>query len=566
LQNATGDLYIKNYADDKDIIFQSDNGENGVETYFFLDGSLSSGNPFTVFPDDSILTFGNSQDLQFKHSGGNSFIDNTAGGALIIRQFVNDQDIIFQSDDGSGGTTEYFRLDGGLSSPYTVFPDNSTLTIGTGFDLKMYHNGSNSYIDQTGTGNLYIRNTTDDADIIFQSDDGSGGVETYFFLDGSVNSGSNAYTVFPDTSVLAIGSGRDLRLSHNGTDSYVQNLTGDLILQNQADDKDIILKSDDGSGGETAYLTLDGSATNMKAYKDMRFIDNVDAEFGDGGDFKIYHDGSNTYLEQINSGTGNIVIANANDDADIIFKSDDGSGGTTAYLTLDGGLGHTTVQKEIRFDDVIKATFGASGDLQLSHNGSSSALGNFTGDLYITQYADDKDIAFYCDDGSGGITAYLTLDGSAGTIVVDKPLLINGAAIQASPKLYGSIIKLLPSDFAANIDGGNTKFGVGYTDTAGSAYGMKVGSADTELFAFVSIPEGMKATHVDVFDKDSRALEVFEVQINATSLTSKGSGSCNTTLDITDVNATATNFLAIKITTTDTTDKVFGGQVTIAAQ
>ena len=139
-------------------------------------------------------------------------------------------------------------------------------------------------------------------------------------------------------------------------------------------------------------------------------------------------------------------------------------------------------------------------------------------------------------------------------------------AVGVTPNVYGSIIKLLPSDFAANIDGGNTKLGVGYTDTAGSAYGMKVGSANTELFAFVSIPEGMKATHVDVFDKDDRALEVFEVQINATSLTSKGSGNCNTTLDITDVNATATNFLAIKITTTATTDKVFGGQVTIAAQ
>jgi len=139
-------------------------------------------------------------------------------------------------------------------------------------------------------------------------------------------------------------------------------------------------------------------------------------------------------------------------------------------------------------------------------------------------------------------------------------------ALVVTPNVYGSIIKLLPSDFAANIDGGNTKLGVGYTDTAGSSYGMKVGSANTELFAFVSIPEGMKATHVDVFDKDDRALEVFEVQINATSLTSKGSGNCNTTLDITDVNATATNFLAIKITTTATTDKVFGGQVTIAAQ
>ena len=139
-------------------------------------------------------------------------------------------------------------------------------------------------------------------------------------------------------------------------------------------------------------------------------------------------------------------------------------------------------------------------------------------------------------------------------------------AVGVSPNVYGSIIKLLPSDFAAIIDGGNTKFGVGYTDTAGSAYGMKVANADTELYAFVSIPEGMKATHVDVYDKDDLAIEVFEVQINATTMTSKGSGNCNTQLDITDVNATATNFLAIKVTTTATTNKVFGGSVTIAAQ
>ena len=37
-------------------------------------------------------------------------------------------------------------------------------------------------------------------------------------------------------------------------------------------------------------------------------------------------------------------------------------------------------------------------------------------------------------------------------------------------------------------------------------------------------------------------------------------------LDITDVNATATNMLAIEVTTTATTDRVYGGTVTIAAQ
>jgi hypothetical protein len=168
-------------------------------------------------------------------------------------------------------------------------------------------------------------------------------------------------------------------------------------------------------------------------------------------------------------------------------------------------------------------------------------------------------------NGNADISGNLVIGGTVDGIDIATDVAANTAK-NTSSNLYGSIIKLLPSDFVTNIDGGNTKFGVGYTDTAGSAYGMKVGAAEAELFAFVSIPEGMKATHVDVFDKDSRALEVFEVQINATSLTSKGSGNCNTTLDITDVNATATNFLAIKITTTATTDKVFGGKVTIAAQ
>jgi len=135
-----------------------------------------------------------------------------------------------------------------------------------------------------------------------------------------------------------------------------------------------------------------------------------------------------------------------------------------------------------------------------------------------------------------------------------------------TPNVFGSIIKLIPSDFMANDDGGNTKFGVGYVESAGTLYGMRPGNNAVELFAFVSIPEGMKATHVDIFDKNDVGVVVYEAQINATTMTSKGTGNCNTTIDITDVNATATNFLAIQVTTTSVNDKVFGGQVTIAAQ
>ena len=136
-----------------------------------------------------------------------------------------------------------------------------------------------------------------------------------------------------------------------------------------------------------------------------------------------------------------------------------------------------------------------------------------------------------------------------------------------SPKVFGSTIKILPSDFMSNDDGGSTKFGIGFVETDGTSFGMKIPNSGTELLAFVSIPEGMKATHVDIFDdSDNRAIEVFEANVNSRTITSKGSGNCNTTLDITDVNATATNYLMIVVTTTATSDRTYGGTVTIAAQ
>ena len=84
----------------------------------------------------------------------------------------------------------------------------------------------------------------------------------------------------------------------------------------------------------------------------------------------------------------------------------------------------------------------------------------------------------------------------------------------------------------------------------------------------------MKATHVEVFGRRARAVEVFEVQINATTLTSKGTGTCGIPADtigdeefaITNVTSTATNLLAIEVTvTSNSADKVYGGRVKIAA-
>ena len=115
----------------------------------------------------------------------------------------------------------------------------------------------------------------------------------YLPLAGGTITGS---VTFNDSAQLRLGSGNDLRLYH-ATDSYISNEgSGHLYIQNLSDDKDIIFKSDDGSGGTATYFQLDGTQAQLKVHKNMVFHDSVRARFGSGIDFDIYHDGSNTNL------------------------------------------------------------------------------------------------------------------------------------------------------------------------------------------------------------------------------------------------------------------------------
>ena len=68
-------------------------------------------------------------------------------------------------------------IDGNLTvaGTSTSFGDDDKIILGAGGDGEIY----------VSSDDLYIVNTTDDKDVIFQSDDGSGGLMTYFYLDGS---------------------------------------------------------------------------------------------------------------------------------------------------------------------------------------------------------------------------------------------------------------------------------------------------------------------------------------------------------------------------------------------
>ena len=99
---------------------------------------------------------------------------------------------------------------------------------------------------------------------------------------------------------------------------------------------------------------------------------------------------------------------------------------STTALTIDSSQ-NATFAGNVSLADNGRARFGAGGDFAIYHNGTDTFLDNSTGDLNIRNFADDKDIIFQSDDGSGGVTSYIELDGSdvSTKILTQKVIMSN---------------------------------------------------------------------------------------------------------------------------------------------
>ena len=119
------------------------------------------------------------------------------------------------SEGGLGTASKYWAsayIDTITTTSHINLPDNAKLRLGTGNDMSIDFDGTNGQILQTA-GDLYITNSANDKDIIFQSDDGSGGVETYFTIDGSVRKTEFArHTSHKDNIAAYFGDGLDLQI------------------------------------------------------------------------------------------------------------------------------------------------------------------------------------------------------------------------------------------------------------------------------------------------------------------------------------------------------------------
>ena len=129
-----------------------------------IDGTeidLSSGD-LTLDVAGDIILDADGADIKFYHAGSHwgSLYTNATPQHLYLQNMVSDGDIIFAGNDG-GSSINALILDmsaGGNATfnQHAYFGDSGYLVFGAGEDLKIHHDGSNSYITDAGTGALLI--------------------------------------------------------------------------------------------------------------------------------------------------------------------------------------------------------------------------------------------------------------------------------------------------------------------------------------------------------------------------------------------------------------------------
>ena len=123
-------------------------------------------------------------------------------------------------------------------------------------------------------------------------------------------------------------------------------------------------------------------------------------------------------------------------------------------------------------------------------------------------------------------------------------------------------IKILPRDFMINEDGGYEA--LEFKDATNT--GLQVGDAAQEMIATVNIPSGTTATEVYVWGTPTtKVVEAYIGNVNANGIGSAiGTGTTNgAAIAITGGASTSTNYLLIIVKVTATSNRVFGGKVTL---
>jgi hypothetical protein len=374
--------------------------------------------------------------------------------------------------------------------------DSFKFVAGTGDDLQIYHDGSNSFIANS-TGTLKIATETSgiavtighstsevtvadnmtvagDLTVTGTASFGDTNITNVgsITLDSIINDGSDGVTIDSSTDVIIDAGGADIILKDDGTEfGRLTNSSTDFVVKSAVSDKDLIFKGNDG-GSEITALTLDMSAAgdatfnNQVIVGDGKLVLNSTAVTSTAAELNAL-DGITSTVSELNildgdNSASSVTIV----DADRIILNDAGTMKQVAVSAL-----NTYTSSSIAADDV------STGDAAVNITTSS-------GNITIDAAASDTDIIFKGTDDTSDITA-LTLDMSAageaifnaGIVIADAgnigsasdkdaiAIAANGVTtFSQAPVLSGASITAGTTPLTAlDIDGG-TDIGAGLAD------------------------------------------------------------------------------------------------------
>tara|TARA_R100000734_G_C3316538_1_gene109103 strand:- start:501 stop:2546 length:2046 start_codon:yes stop_codon:yes gene_type:complete len=267
-------------------------GVNNVQMTINRNGTIN-------LPDNNKIAFGAGNDLQIYHDGSNSFIDETGTGSLILRASPSIE----------------FRKAGGTEKMLYAEPDDR---------VELYYDNSKKF-ETTSSGVTVTGGLTTSGASTFNEDATFTGASANIVFDKSDNA-----LEFADNAYLKLGTGDDLQIHHNGSTSFIENLTGDLNIRAKQGEESIKLipngavelyydndlhfaTTSDGcktngdlslrGDGDVEHILFDSSAANNTSFL---FKDNKRIGFGDSSDLQIYHDSNNSKITH--DGAGGLYI------------------------------------------------------------------------------------------------------------------------------------------------------------------------------------------------------------------------------------------------------------------
>ena len=364
---------------------------------------------------------------------GNTTIPNVAG----VTTFNSDIDVdgLAELDDVNVTGVSTFQNNVHLL-------DNDKLliggSVGTHDGLEIYHDSNHSYIDDSGTGNLYLRSGTlaiqnlagSKTSALFQS---GGGQEFYHNNTKRLETTGYGVTVYNDlrvgTAVTIYGNagivsatafyGDGSNLSNTGATLSAAAGTQRLVLTSltsgtmvdAATDGDLnftaetnelaVPNLDVGTAAEISRLNVTGVSTFSEDVKfdgatagrditfdrssnALHFEDWATAKFGSGTDnLSIYHNGANSIINNSGNDSGSLYIQVTKDNERVHIQSDNGSGGLADYFRAQGSTGeailyHYGNDKLTTKSDGIEVT-GTTDTDQLNVSGVSTFQGKIEG-------------------------------------------------------------------------------------------------------------------------------------------------------------------------------------------